>query len=75
MNEQERLEKKKADFEEKAKDKIAMIHMEAEERRAMVESKHGEELLRAEEAYFPINSVTATHREISSEEELRKDKR
>lgn len=60
MNEQERLEKKKADSEEKAKNKIAMIHKEAEERRAMVESKHGEDLLRAEEAVAKYHSTGHT---------------
>jgi hypothetical protein len=31
------------------KNKVAMIHKEAEERRAMVEAKRGEEVLKAEE--------------------------
>ncbi|KAK1261432.1 hypothetical protein QJS04_geneDACA008803 [Acorus gramineus] len=31
------------------KNKIALIHKEAEEKRAMVEAKRGEELLKAEE--------------------------
>ncbi|CAL9125760.1 Remorin, N-terminal region [Musa troglodytarum] len=57
---EERLEMKKADFEEKAKNKIAMIHKEAEERRAMVDSKHGEELLRAEEAVAKYHSAGHT---------------
>lgn len=47
--EQEQLEKKKAECGEKMKNKIAMVHKEAEEKRAMVEAKRGEEILKAEE--------------------------
>jgi predicted transcriptional regulator len=47
--EQEQLEKKKAEFMEKMKNKIAMIHKEAEEKKAIVEAKRGEDLLKAEE--------------------------
>ena len=46
---QEQLEKKKAEYAEKMKNKAALIHKEAEEKRAMVEAKRGEELLKAEE--------------------------
>ena len=46
---QEELEKKKAEYAEKMKNKAALIHKEAEEKRAMVEAKKGEELLKAEE--------------------------
>ncbi|VAH49564.1 unnamed protein product [Triticum turgidum subsp. durum] len=46
---EEQLEKKKAEYAEKMKNKAAMIHKEAEEKRAMVEAKKGEELLKAEE--------------------------
>ncbi|KAH7849153.1 hypothetical protein Vadar_013775 [Vaccinium darrowii] len=47
--EQEELEKKKADYAEKMQNKVALIHKEAEERRAMVEERKGEEMLKAEE--------------------------
>lgn len=47
--EQEQLEKKKAECMEKMKNKIAMIHKEAEEKKAIVEAKRGEDLLKAEE--------------------------
>lgn len=47
--EQEQLEKKKAECMEKMKNKIAMIHKEAEEKKAIVEAKLGEDLLKAEE--------------------------
>ena len=46
---EEQLEKKKAEYAEKMKNKVAMIHKEAEEKRAMVEAKRGEEVLKAEE--------------------------
>ncbi|AQK45055.1 remorin isoform X1 [Zea mays] len=46
---EEQLEKKKAEYAEKMKNKVAMIHREAEEKRAMVEAKRGEEVLKAEE--------------------------
>jgi len=43
------LEKKKAEYAEKIKNKIATIHKEAEEKRAIIEAKKGEDLLKAEE--------------------------
>jgi len=43
------LEKKKAEYAEKIKNKIATIHKEAEEKRAIIEAKKGEDLLNAEE--------------------------
>lgn len=46
---QEELEKKKAEYAEKIKNKIAAIHKKAEEKRAMTEALKGEELLKAEE--------------------------
>lgn len=46
---QEKLEKKKADYGEKTKNKAAMIHKQAEEKRAMVEATRREEILKAEE--------------------------
>lgn len=46
---QEQLEKKKADYAEKMKNKVAMIHKQAEEKRAMVEARRGEDMLKAEE--------------------------
>ncbi|CAN0824810.1 Uncharacterized protein At3g61260 [Linum grandiflorum] len=47
--EQEQLEKKKAGYAEKMKNQVAQIHKEAEEKRAMVEAKRGEEILKTEE--------------------------
>lgn len=46
---QENLERKKAEYVEKMKNKIAIIHKEAEEKRAMIEARRGEDLLKAEE--------------------------
>ncbi|KAG8043127.1 hypothetical protein GUJ93_ZPchr1396g22915, partial [Zizania palustris] len=46
---EEQLEKKKAEYAEKMKNKAAIIHKEAEEKRAMVEAKRGEEVLKADE--------------------------
>ncbi|EXC06847.1 hypothetical protein L484_017313 [Morus notabilis] len=46
---EEELEKKKAEYAEKMKNKVALIHKEAEEKRAAVEAIRREELLKAEE--------------------------
>lgn len=43
------MEKRKAEYAEKMKNKIAMIHKAAEEKRAMTEAKRGEDILKAEE--------------------------
>ncbi|KAL0400761.1 UNVERIFIED_CONTAM: Remorin [Sesamum latifolium] len=45
----EQLEKKKAEYIEKMKNKVALLHKAAEEKRAMIEAKRGEDLLKAEE--------------------------
>ncbi|KAF7844612.1 remorin [Senna tora] len=52
---QEELERKKAEYGEKMRNKICLVHKEAEEKRAMVEAKRGEEVLKAEE-------IAAKHR-------------
>ncbi|CAJ1817404.1 unnamed protein product [Sphenostylis stenocarpa] len=46
---EEKLEKKKAQYVEKMKNKMALVRKEAEEKRAMIEAKRGEEVLKAEE--------------------------
>ncbi|XP_010519485.1 PREDICTED: remorin-like isoform X2 [Tarenaya hassleriana] len=43
------LEKQKAEYAEKMKNKIAEIQREAQEKRAMIEARRGEEVLKAEE--------------------------
>lgn len=49
IREQEALEKKKAEYAELMKNKVAMVHKAAEEKRAFIEAKRGEEILKAEE--------------------------
>ncbi|XP_004240109.1 remorin [Solanum lycopersicum] len=44
-----RLEQKKAEYAEKLKNKEALIHKEAEEKKAMVEAKRGEQILKTED--------------------------
>ncbi|XP_076938941.1 remorin-like isoform X1 [Bidens hawaiensis] len=46
---EEKLEKKKAKYTEKMKNKIALVHKTAEEKRAITEAKRGEDVLKAEE--------------------------
>lgn len=46
---QESLEKKKAEYVEKMKNRIALLHKSAEEKRAVIEAMRGEDLLKAEE--------------------------
>lgn len=43
------MEKRKAEYAEKMKNKVAEIHRQAEEKRAVVEAIRGEEKLKAEE--------------------------
>lgn len=43
------MEKKKGEYIEKMKNKIALLHKSAEEKRAIIEAKRGEDLLKAEE--------------------------
>ncbi|CAM8935042.1 unnamed protein product [Rhodiola kirilowii] len=46
---EEKLEKNKAEYIEQMRNKIAVIHKLAEEKRAIIEAKKGEDLLKAEE--------------------------
>ncbi|GAV76462.1 Remorin_C domain-containing protein/Remorin_N domain-containing protein [Cephalotus follicularis] len=46
---EEEYDRKKAEYAEKMKNKVALIHKVAEEKRAIVEAKRGEEVLKAEE--------------------------
>ncbi|MCO5547607.1 hypothetical protein L7F22_001058 [Adiantum nelumboides] len=46
---EEALEKKRAAYVEKMKNKIAAVHKSAEEQRAMAEARRGEEFVKAEE--------------------------
>ncbi|XP_017232130.1 remorin-like isoform X2 [Daucus carota subsp. sativus] len=59
---EEELEKEKAEKVEKMKNKIAILHQIAEEKRAAVEAKRGEEILKVEEegAKYRKNGTTPT---------------
>ncbi|PIN09804.1 hypothetical protein CDL12_17617 [Handroanthus impetiginosus] len=46
---EEKYERKKAEYVEKYKNKVALVHKQAEEKRAMVEAKRGEDILKADE--------------------------
>lgn len=46
---QQALENKKAEYAEKMRNKAASVHKEAEEKRAMIEAKRGEDILKTEE--------------------------
>jgi uncharacterized membrane-anchored protein len=46
---QEDLEKKKAEYAEKLKNKIAQVHKAAEEKRALTEANKGKDILKAQE--------------------------
>lgn len=54
---EEKLEKQKAAYVEKMKNEIAIIHKKAEEKRAMVEAKRGEDFLKAEELSAKYNAT------------------
>ncbi|KAL9385471.1 hypothetical protein Peur_022481 [Populus x canadensis] len=61
---EEKLEKQKAEYAEKMKNKVALIHKEAEERRAMVEAKRGEEFLKAEEMAAKYRATGQTPKKL-----------
>ncbi|KAI4371541.1 hypothetical protein MLD38_019763 [Melastoma candidum] len=46
---EEQLEKKKAENGEKMRNKVALIHKQADEKRAVIHAKRGEDILKAEE--------------------------
>lgn len=58
------MEKQKAEYAEKMKNKVALIHKEAEERRAMVEAKRGEEFLKAEEMAAKYRATGQTPKKL-----------
>ncbi|KAJ4956685.1 hypothetical protein NE237_013468 [Protea cynaroides] len=61
---EEQLEKKKAEYVEKMKNQVALIHKEAEEKRAMVEAKRGEDLLKAEEMSAKYRATGSTPKKL-----------
>ncbi|KAL6581528.1 hypothetical protein OROMI_007451 [Orobanche minor] len=60
----EQLEKKKAEYTEKMKNKVALIHKAAEEKRATVEAKRGEDLLKAEEVAAKYRATGTAPRKL-----------
>ncbi|KAK9910488.1 hypothetical protein M0R45_034447 [Rubus argutus] len=46
---EEQLEKKKAQYAEKMKNQIGLLHKQADEKRALIQAERGQELLKAEE--------------------------
>ncbi|KAM3223472.1 hypothetical protein ACQJBY_057057 [Aegilops geniculata] len=46
---EEKLERKKAEYAEKMRNRMAMIHKEAEEQRAVVEARRQEEMIKCQE--------------------------
>lgn len=54
------MERKKAEYAEKMKNKVALIHKQAEEKRAMVEAKRAEEFLKAEETGVKYRATNTT---------------
>ena len=64
LHEQEKLEKQKAEYVEKMKNKVALIHKEAEEKKAIVEAKRGADLLKAEEIAAKHRATETTPKKI-----------
>ncbi|KAB2596665.1 remorin-like [Pyrus ussuriensis x Pyrus communis] len=61
---EEKLEKQKAEYVEQMKNKIALIHKAAEEKRAVVEAKRGEDLLKAEETAAKCRATGKTPKKL-----------
>lgn len=49
--------KKKGEYAEKIRNKVALVHKQAEEKRAMVEAKRGEDMLKAEETAAKLRAT------------------
>lgn len=63
---QENLERKKAEYVEKMKNKVAEIHRLAEEKRACVDAQKSEEFLEVEETAAKFRSRGVTPRKFFS---------
>ncbi|KAJ6940344.1 remorin-like [Populus alba x Populus x berolinensis] len=61
---EEKLEKQKAEYAEKMKNRIALIHKEAEEKKAIVEAKRGEEVLKAGETAAKYRATGQTPKKL-----------
>ena len=51
------MQKKKGEYAEKIRNKVGLVHKQAEEKRALVESKRGEELLKVEETAAKLRAT------------------
>ena len=58
------MEKKKAEYAEKMKNKVAEIHKAAEEKRAIIEAQKGEEILKAEECAAKYRATGGTPKKV-----------
>ncbi|KAK3447218.1 remorin [Eucalyptus grandis] len=63
---EEKLEKQKAEYVEKMKNKIAAFHKAAEEKRALIEAKRGEDILKAEELAAKYRAKGTTPKKLLS---------
>lgn len=61
---QEKLEKKKAEYAEKMKNKMAEVHKVAEEKRAMVEANRMEQHLKVEETAAKYRAAGYTPKKL-----------
>ncbi|KAJ9553135.1 hypothetical protein OSB04_017180 [Centaurea solstitialis] len=61
---EENLEMKKAKCIEKMKNKVALLHKTAEEKRAITEAKRGEDLLKAEEVAAKCRATGSTPKKL-----------
>ena len=61
---QEKLEKKRAEYIEKMKNKVAEVHKQAEEKRALVEANKREECLKVEETAVKFRTSGFTPRKL-----------
>lgn len=61
---QEKLEKKRAEYIEKMKNKLAEVHKLAEEKRALVEANKREECLKVEETAVKFRTSGVTPRKL-----------
>ncbi|KAF2282579.1 hypothetical protein GH714_043208 [Hevea brasiliensis] len=61
---EEKLEKQKAEYAENMKNKVALIHKQAEEKRAVVEAKRGEGVLKAEEMVAKYRATGQTPKKL-----------
>ncbi|XP_030532983.1 remorin-like [Rhodamnia argentea] len=63
---EEKLEKQKAEYVEKMRNKIAFLHKSAEEKRAIIEAKRGEDILKAEELAAKYRAKGTTPKKLLS---------